>query len=141
PLTNLINGGSFNDCFAALINSRRISAQERQTVDAVRKQQDLVQADVDAIALKKQQQQAAHDQVNAQLTALNAQAATRQRALDALAARIAEDERKQAQAEEAKHQLELAVLSLINQKNALASGQFLWPDRGPISQGFGCTQY
>jgi murein DD-endopeptidase MepM/ murein hydrolase activator NlpD len=141
PLNDLINGGNFNDFFTAVLNSRRISAKERQTVDEVHHQQDVVQADVDTITTRRLQQQAARDQVNARLADLSAQRTAQQSAYAAYAAAQAKYEQEEQAAMAAQAQLNAAVARLINQRNALAQGKFVWPDPGPISQGFGCTVY
>jgi len=141
PLNELISGGSFNDFFTAVINSRRISAKERATVAEVHHQQDEVQAAVDAIATKQLEQQAARDQVNARLADISAQKSAQQAAYTAYAAAQAQYEAQERAAKAAQDQLNAAVASFINQRNALAQGKFVWPDPGPITQGFGCTVY
>jgi murein DD-endopeptidase MepM/ murein hydrolase activator NlpD len=148
PLKELINGGSFNDFFTAVIDSRRISAQVKQTVDRVDQQKAQVEADVAAQTSERNQKVAAlavvagrWAVVNAALGRLNSERADQQETLDYYAELQAQAQVKEQQAEAAAQALQTAISQLTQQRNRLGSGRLVWPDDGPISQGFGCTVY
>ena len=146
PINNLIASGSFNSFWTSVINSRRISDQELSTVDQIHQQQDVIQADVDAIWSQQQQQQAVVAQVVSAEQQLTSQRAVQQQALNYLARVQAANQLREQQMEAADNALNAQIAQLQQQEQeALAagggSGRFVWPDSGPISQGFGCTPF
>jgi murein DD-endopeptidase MepM/ murein hydrolase activator NlpD len=146
PINNLIASGSFNSFWTSVINSRRISDQELSTVDLIHQQQDVIQADVDSIWSQQQQQQAVVAQLFSAQQQLSGQRAVQQAALDYLARVQAQNQVREQQMEAADNALN-AQIAQLQQEEAAAlaagggSGRFVWPDSGPITQGFGCTPF
>ena len=146
PINNLLASGSFNTFWASVINGRRISDQELATVDQIHHQQDVIQADVNDISNQRQQQQSVVAQLASFHDQLNQQRAVQQSALNYLAQVEAANEERARQMEAASAALN-AQIAQLQQEEAAAlsagggSGRFVWPDSGPISQGFGCTPY
>jgi murein DD-endopeptidase MepM/ murein hydrolase activator NlpD len=145
-LTNLLSGGSFNDFWTAVINSRRISDQELHTVDLIHRKQDEVQSDVTRINNEQSQQQVLLTQMSTTLHQLDGQRSAQQDAVRYLQRLQARDLARQQQMEAAVRALdnEIAVLQAEEAAAQAAgggTGRFVWPDNGPISQGFGCTPY
>ena len=146
PINNLLASGSFNTFWAGVINGRRISDQELATVDQIHHQQDVIQTDVNDISNQRQQQQSVVAQLASFHDQLNQQRAVQQSALNYLAQVEAANEERARQMEAASAALN-AQIAQLQQEEAAAlsagggSGRFVWPDSGPISQGFGCTPY
>ena len=146
PINNLLASGSFNTFWASVINGRRISDQELATVDQIHHQQDVIQTDVNDISNQRQQQQSVVAQLASFHDQLNQQRAVQQSALNYLAQVEAANEERARQMEAASAALN-AQIAQLQQEEAAAlsagggSGRFVWPDSGPISQGFGCTPY
>jgi len=109
-----------------------VQLQSRQAA-----QQILVGVEAQDQAQLAQNEQAAH-QLDGEIVALR----EAQRQAEAAARRRAEAE---AAAREAAQRRQNAQSSLGDIGHVLTggggSGQFQWPERGPISQGFGCTNY
>ncbi|MBV9101748.1 MAG: peptidoglycan DD-metalloendopeptidase family protein [Candidatus Dormibacteraeota bacterium] len=146
PINNLLASGSFNSFWADVINGRRISDQELATVDEIHHQQDVIQSDVDAITAQRQQQQAMLGQLAAEQQQLDSQRAVQQAALAFLAYIQAQDQAREQQMQAAAAALDSQIAQLQQEEQlALAAGggdgRFVWPDSGPISQGFGCTPF
>lgn len=166
PLKNLLTSQNFNEFFQGVLETRRISDQETATTVQVQEIQAEVQADVQQITGEQAQQQSVVNQLVATKNTLAQQQSTKQTALAQLQAAQAHDQQVVAQltASNANLNSEIAQLNANEQaaQEAAAAaaaanaannnnggggggggggGQFAWPDSGPISQGFGCTQF
>ena len=146
PIKNLMKSGSFNDFFTQLIDSRRISDQETATVAVVQRQEAQIQNDLVLIASEQVQQKAVVAQLQATQNELTAERSTQQTALQDLIALQERDQVAEAEWTAANAALS-SQISTLQQEEAAAlaagggSGHFVWPDSGPISQGFGCTEF
>jgi murein DD-endopeptidase MepM/ murein hydrolase activator NlpD len=105
-----------------------------------------VQADVDQIAAERVQQQAELDQLQTTQNELTQQRSLQQNALAALAAAQKHDEQLAAQWTAVENALNAQIAHLQQEEQAALAaggghGHFVWPDTGPITQGFGCTPF
>jgi murein DD-endopeptidase MepM/ murein hydrolase activator NlpD len=158
PLNNLLTSKNFNDFWQGVIETQRISSQESATTRQVQETEAEVQADLNQIAAEQaQQQQVVNELVSIKKT-LDAQQATKEDALQRLQAARAADQAKVAAITASNNNLNNEIAQLNAQEQAAQAaaaaaaqnnggggggggGSWVWPDSGPISQGFGCTQY
>src|SRR5207302_6821131 len=133
--------GSFNDFFTAVINSQRISDYEKRTVTRINDDKNQIQVEVANRTAEEQQKQAAKARKDAELAQLASAKAAQQDALAYLAQLQAQALQAEQQAEAAVQALQSAINALTLQRNKLGSGRLVWPNDGPISQGFGCNTY
>jgi murein DD-endopeptidase MepM/ murein hydrolase activator NlpD len=146
PLSNLLSSGDFNQFWTDVIDGGRISARELQTLNLVNAQRATVQADVARITGVQHQQQQLLGQLYTTEQSLFDERSTRTEAVAYLTQLQARDERS-AQAWEAAANAINGQIAQLQKEEAAAraagggSGHFVWPDTGPISQGFGCTSY
>ena len=146
PIKNLLQSGDFNAFWTSVINGRRISDQESTLVSQVQAQAAEIQSDVDLIAAEQVQQQAVLAQLQSTQQQLSQERAVQQTALNDLVALQQRDAAAVAAWTAANNALNAQIAALQQEEQqALAagggSGHFSWPDSGPISQGFGCTQF
>jgi murein DD-endopeptidase MepM/ murein hydrolase activator NlpD len=146
PLNNLLTSGSFNEFWTDIIDGERISAQESQSVNQVSAQRDAVQADVARIKTEQQQQEQLLAQLHTVEQSLDGERSTRTEALVYLAQVQAQDEQAAKEWEAAENTINLQIAQLQKEEQAAlraggGNGHFIWPELGPISQGFGCTPY
>lgn len=146
PLSNLLATGDFNQFWTDLINGGRISARELQTVNVVNSQRQAVQADVARISADQQKQQEVLSQLHGVEQSLYEERAVRTGAVAYLAQLQARDLRSAQEWEAAANAINGQIAQLQKEEAAAraaggGSGHFIWPDTGPISQGFGCTSY
>jgi len=146
PLSNLLTSGSFNQFWTDVIDGGRISAREVQTLDIVTAQRDAVQTDVEHIRSVQQQQQQLIGQLYVTEQTLDDDLSARTEAVAYLSQVQAQDERSAQEWEAAENTINGQIAQLQKEEAAAraaggGSGHFIWPDTGPISQGFGCTPY
>ncbi len=146
PLSNLLTSGSFNEFWTDVIDGGRISARELQTLNIVTTQRDAVQTDVERITRDQQQQQQLLSQLYVTEQSLDDAVSARTEAIAYLAQIQAQDERSAQEWEAAENTINGQIAQLQKEEAAAraaggGSGHFIWPDTGPISQGFGCTPY
>ena len=146
PLSNLLASGSFNQFWTDVIDGGRISARELQTLDIVTAQRDAVQTDVERISHDRQQQQQVLGQLYLTQQSLDDDLFARTDAVAYLKQIQAQDERSALEWEAAVNTINGQIAQLQKEEAAAraaggGSGHFIWPDTGPISQGFGCTPY
>ena len=142
-----VTSRNFNELVDRIVMMQTIIQSDQQLVDSLRQQRDQIKR-------LRQTLQGERDQVAAMLRQqLDQQAqverttATQQQALDyynQLAAQF-EAQRKELEAEKAR--IDARVTQLQAQFDAQAqalgggTGRFAWPERGPITQLFGCTDF
>ncbi|HKR99232.1 MAG TPA: peptidoglycan DD-metalloendopeptidase family protein [Candidatus Dormibacteraeota bacterium] len=146
PLANLVASGDFNSFWRQVIDAQRIGALESRTVDTIHQEEASIASDLAQIQQQRDQQQQTLNTLNDTQQSLNAQLQARQQAAAYLAALQQQDQAKIAQINAAYNQLNNEIAQLqAEEAAALAAGggngHFIWPDDGPITQGFGCTQY
>jgi murein DD-endopeptidase MepM/ murein hydrolase activator NlpD len=146
PLSNLLTSGDFNQFWTDVIDGGRISARELQTLNLVNAQRATVQADVARITGVQHQQQQLLGQLYTTEQSLFDERSTRTEAVAYLTQLQARDERSAHAWEAAANAINGQIAQLQKEEAAAraaggGSGHFVWPDTGPISQGFGCTSY
>jgi len=146
PLKNLLKTGNFNEFWTQLIDSRRISQTELNTVYQIQAKQAEIQAELALIASEQTQKKAVLDQLQTTQGELTQQRAVQQTALNALAALQARDEQLSQQWTAVYNQLNAQIAHLQQEEQAALAaggghGRFVWPESGPITQGFGCTPF
>jgi len=146
PLTNLLATGDFNQFWTDVINGGRISARELQSVNLVNSQRQAVQVDVARIRADQQKQQQLLTQLHGVEQSLQEERSVRTGAVEYLVQLQAQDLRSAREWEAAANAINGQIAQLQKEEAAAraaggGSGHFIWPDTGPISQGFGCTSY
>jgi len=146
PLANLVTSGDFNSFWRQVIDDHRIGQIEDSTVTQIHQEEDAVQAEVSTISADQQQKQLALATLNDAQQALGNEMQARQAAVDYLNQLQAQDQALIAQVIAANNALNAQIAQLQSEEQAAlaaggGSGRFMWPDEGPISQGFGCTSY
>jgi murein DD-endopeptidase MepM/ murein hydrolase activator NlpD len=146
PLSNLLASGDFNQFWTDVINGGRISARELQAVDLVSGQRSTVQADVARIATDQRKEQQVLAQLHGVEQSLNDERTVRTGAVAYLTQLQAQDQRSAQEWEAAANAINGQIAQLQKEEAAAraaggGSGHFIWPDTGPIAQGFGCTSY
>jgi murein DD-endopeptidase MepM/ murein hydrolase activator NlpD len=143
PVNNLLASDNFNDFWRRLIDLRRVSGTQQNVLDRVHREEHEVTIAVADITAQKQRQQHLLDDLQRQQLQLQDQRSQRQTLVDQLAALVALDQKRMADAEQAIRVLTTEIASLQQEEARLhaGSGHFVWPEQGPISQYFGCTTY
>lgn len=146
PLSNLLATGDFNQFWTDVINGGRISARELQSVNLVNSQRQAVQVDVARIRADQQKQQQVLSQLHGVEQSLYEERTVRTGAVAYLTQLQAQDLRSAQEWEAAANAINGQIAQLQKEEAAAraaggGSGHFIWPDTGPISQGFGCTSY
>jgi murein DD-endopeptidase MepM/ murein hydrolase activator NlpD len=144
--SNFLNSGDFNSLWQHVLDVHRLGASEQRLIATVTSDEQTVAGDVATIAAQKAAQTQLLATLHGIVAQLNDALATRQRAQAQLVALQAADAIKLAQAELAAKELKAQIAALQAQEAAAlaaggGSGRFAWPERGPITQGFGCTTY
>ncbi len=146
PIANLVASGDFNSFWVQVINDHRIGEIEVRTVAKIHSEEDLVKSELAQIQSEQQQQQATLTNLYNTQQQLNDQMQTKQAAVAYLAQVQAQDQARVDQINAANAALNAQIAQLQAAENAAlaaggGSGRFVWPDSGPITQGFGCTQW
>ncbi|TMC49196.1 MAG: hypothetical protein E6J14_08990 [Chloroflexi bacterium] len=143
PVNNLLASDNFNDFWRRLIDLRRVSGTQQSVLDRVQREEAEVIAAVNDITAQKQRQQQLLKDLEQQQQQLQDQRSQRQTLVGQLAALVAQDQQRLADAERAVKELQAEITKLQAEEASLhaGSGHFVWPESGPISQGFGCTSY
>jgi murein DD-endopeptidase MepM/ murein hydrolase activator NlpD len=144
--SNFLNSGDFNSYFQRAIDVNRLGRSERELVGSVTRDEATIQADVDSITLAKTQQLELLATLNGIEQQQTAALQSREEARRQLVALQARDQVLLAQNEAAQAQLNAQISKLKAQEAAAlaaggGNGHFLWPETGPITQGFGCTSF
>jgi murein DD-endopeptidase MepM/ murein hydrolase activator NlpD len=144
--SNFLNSGDFNSYFQRAIDVNRLGRSERDLVGSVTRDEATIQADVDSITLARTQQLELLATLNGIEQQQTAALQSRQEARQQLVALQARDQVLLAQNEAAQAQLNAQISKLKAQEAAAlaaggGNGHFLWPENGPITQGFGCTSF
>lgn len=146
PLSNLLASGSFNQFWTDVIDGGRISARELQILNVVTAQRDAVQVDVARTSNDQHEQQQVLQQLYVTELSLDDDRSARTEAVAYLAQIQSQDEKSAQEWEAAENTINGQIAQLQKEEAAAraaggGSGRFIWPDIGPISQGFGCTPY
>lgn len=142
----LLSSGSFNQFWQRMIAVRRVAQAEDAVVAQVRSEAAAIQADADRLAAAAAEQRTVLVAMQAEAAQLEQARAARARAEAELEAVVAEDQRQLALAEQSARELDAQIAALQAAQAAAAAhgggnGHFVWPEMGPITQGFGCTPW
>jgi murein DD-endopeptidase MepM/ murein hydrolase activator NlpD len=145
-LNKVIGSDNFNQFWQQLINLRRLAGSQQTTLNAVQHEEQQVNQLVADIAVKQTQQKQALADLKSQADGLQIQLGARQAAVAQLQQVEAYDAQQLALAEQSARELDAQIAAI---KEAMAeaarrgggNGHFVWPESGPITQGFGCTSY
>ncbi len=144
--SNFLNSGDFNSLWQHVLDVHRLGASEQRLIATVTTDEQTVAADVVTISAQKAAQTQLLATLHGIVAQLNDALATRQRAQAQLVALQAVDAIRLAQAEQAAKELKAQIAVLQAQEAAAlaaggGNGHFAWPERGPITQGFGCSTF
>jgi murein DD-endopeptidase MepM/ murein hydrolase activator NlpD len=145
-MNKVLGSATFNQFWQQLIDLRRLAGSQQDTLSQVQKEEQEVDRLVADIGAKQVQQKQALADLKSQADQLQVQLGARQAAVVELQQVQAEDARKLAEAEKSAAELDAQIAAI---KEAMAeaarrgggNGHFVWPENGPITQGFGCTPY
>jgi murein DD-endopeptidase MepM/ murein hydrolase activator NlpD len=145
-INKVLGSDTFNHFWQQLIDLRRLAGSQQDTLAAVQKEEQEVNRLVADITTKQAQQKQGLADLKAQADALQVQLSARQAAVADLQRVQAEDAQKLADAEKSLRELnaEIAAIKAAQEEAARrggGNGHFVWPESGPITQGFGCTPY
>jgi murein DD-endopeptidase MepM/ murein hydrolase activator NlpD len=142
----VFSSSDFNEFMSRLIDLRQLARSQQSTLRAVQQEEAQATGLVARIRGEQAQQRSVLSSLREQAAALQAELSARQEAQAALQQLQAEDQQKLAEMEKSAAELDAQIAAI---KEAMAeaarhgggNGHFVWPEQGPITQGFGCTPY
>jgi len=145
-INQVLGASSFNEFMQRLIDLRQLAGSQQQTLRLVQQEEAQVNALVARIRKQQDEQKALLSQLHGQADALQVELGARQAAQDRLQQVQAADAQKLAEMQKSAAELDAQIAAI---KEAMAeaarrgggNGHFVWPEQGPITQGFGCTPY
>jgi murein DD-endopeptidase MepM/ murein hydrolase activator NlpD len=145
-INQVLGASSFNEFMQRLIDLRQLAGSQQQTLKLVQQEEAQVNALVARIRKQQDEQKALLSQLHGQADALQVELGARQAAQDRLQQVQAADAQKLAEMQKSAAELDAQIAAI---KEAMAeaarrgggNGHFVWPEQGPITQGFGCTPY
>ena len=160
-INELLSADNFNQFWQHLISLRRVAGATNDVVTTVQSEARAVQDDIDRINAEQAEQKRVLADMETERARLLAEQQKRQVLKQQLDQTIASDNQQRALAEQSARELDSQIASLKAQEAAIqaeiaaeeaaarargnivggGSGQFAWPEQGPISQYFGCTSY
>ena len=144
--SNFLNSGDFNSLWQHVLDVNRLRTSEEQLIGNVTTEQANMQSEVAQITSEKSQKTQLLATLQGTRTQLSDALAAQQQAVVQEQALQARDQQLIAQAVASTNALHAQIAQLwVEEAAALAagggSGQFAWPETGPITQGFGCTNW
>jgi murein DD-endopeptidase MepM/ murein hydrolase activator NlpD len=145
-LNQVLGSSSFNEFWQKLIDLRRLAGSQQTTLKEVQSEEARVNSLVAQVAKQQAQQKALLKQLHDQDSNLQVELGARQAAAAQLVQVQARDAQRLADAEKAVKELDAEIQQIKDAMAAAArrgggNGHFVWPEQGPITQGFGCTPY
>lgn len=145
-VNQVLGSATFNEFWQKLIDLRRLAGSEQSSLRNVQQEEAQVTSLVAQVASQKQAQQQTLAQLRTQAGDLQVELTERQAAQQHLADVQAADQKQLALAEQSARELDAQIAEIKAEMAAAAArgggnGQFVWPEQGPITQGFGCTTY
>jgi murein DD-endopeptidase MepM/ murein hydrolase activator NlpD len=143
----VLTSRSFNQLVDRIVIMQDIIRSDQQLIDTLREERDQLQLLRQKLDVQRGQQAALLQQQQDQEAQLQASLQAQQAALDYYTSLEAQFEQQRRDLEAEKARIDALVVELQRQYEAQArdagggSGQFAWPERGPITQGFGCTDF
>jgi murein DD-endopeptidase MepM/ murein hydrolase activator NlpD len=146
PIANLVASGDFNSFWVQVIDDHRIGELEARTISRIQDEQNTIQGELAQIQAEQQQKNKTLSDLHSKQQQLSDEKQALQAAVDYLSVLQQQDQVRIAQINAANNALNAQIAQLqASEAAALAagggSGRFIWPDAGPITQGFGCTQW
>jgi murein DD-endopeptidase MepM/ murein hydrolase activator NlpD len=142
-----VTSRSFNQLIDRIVTAQTIVAADQRLVVSLRQQRDQIKRLGQQLQDEHAQQAAMLKQQVDQQTQAEQTTATQQQALDYYNQLSAQYDAQRKQAEAQRAQIDTVVAQLQAQYDAEAralgggTGHFTWPERGPITQQFGCTTF
>jgi murein DD-endopeptidase MepM/ murein hydrolase activator NlpD len=145
-LNQVLGANTFNDFWQKLIDLRRLASSQQTTLRHVQDEEKQVTDLVARVADQQKQQQGLLADLKTQADNLQVQLGARQLAVAELERVQAQDAILLAQAEQSAKEIDAQIAQIKAEMEAAArrgggNGHFVWPESGPITQGFGCTPY
>jgi len=145
-INQVLGSATFNEFWQKLIDLRRLAGSEQTSLRNVQQEEAQVTSLVAQVAAQKRAQQQTLAQLRTQAADLQVELSARQAAQQHLADVQAADQKQLALAEQSARELDAQIADIKAAMAAAAArgggnGQFVWPEQGPITQGFGCTTY
>jgi murein DD-endopeptidase MepM/ murein hydrolase activator NlpD len=145
-LNKVLASSTFNEAWQKLIDLRRLASSQQDMLSTVQNEEKQVTALVAQVTDQQNQQRKALADLRSQADNLQLQLSTRQVAVAQLEQAKARDAQLLAQAEQSARELDAQIVAIKAAMEAAArrgggNGHFVWPEDGPITQGFGCTPY
>jgi murein DD-endopeptidase MepM/ murein hydrolase activator NlpD len=145
-LNQVLGSASFNEFWQKLIDLRRLAGSEQTTLRDVQSEEAEVTALVAQIGAQQKAQQQTLASLRTQAGELQVELGARQAAQDRLLQVQQQDAQQLALAEQSARELDAQIAAIKAAMAAAAAhgggnGHFVWPEQGPITQGFGCTPY
>jgi murein DD-endopeptidase MepM/ murein hydrolase activator NlpD len=145
-INRVIGSASFNQFWQQLIDLRRLAGSQQDTLQAVQSDEQKVTGLVADVTAKQAQQKQTLADLRTQADGLQVQLDARQATVAELQRVQAQDAQQLALVEQSAKELDQQIAAI---KEAMAeaarrgggNGHFVWPEQGPITQGFGCTPY
>lgn len=145
-MNKVLGSKTFNEFWEKLIDLRRLAGSQQDSLKAVQDLEAEVTKLVADISTKQDQQRKLLADLHTQADQLNVQLSARQAAVAQLEAVQARDAQLLAEQEQSAKELDQQIADIKAAMEAAArrgggNGHFVWPENGPITQGFGCTPY
>ncbi len=145
-INQVLGSSSFNEFWQKLIDLRRLASSQQSVLKTVQQEEAQVTALVAKVSDEQAQQKQQLAQLHQQADDLQVELGARQTAVARLQEVQAEDAQRLADAEKAAKELDAEIAAIKAAMAAAAArgggnGHFVWPESGPITQGFGCTTY
>jgi murein DD-endopeptidase MepM/ murein hydrolase activator NlpD len=143
----VVSSKSFNQLVDRVVVMQDIVRSDQQLLLTLKSERDQLEVLRQKLDLQRRQQAALLRQQQDQQVQLQATLADQQAALAYYASLEAQFEQQRADLEAEKARFDALVVQLQRQYDSQArsygggSGQFAWPEQGPITQGFGCTDF
>jgi len=145
-INQVLGSSSFNQFWQKLIDLRRLASSQQTVLKRVLTEEAQVTSLVAQISTEQAQQKQTLADLHAQAGDLSVELGARQAAVYQLQQQQAYDADQLAKAEQAAKELDAEIAAIKAAMAAAAArgggnGHFVWPEQGPITQGFGCTTY
>jgi murein DD-endopeptidase MepM/ murein hydrolase activator NlpD len=145
-INQVLGSSSFNQFWQKLIDLRRLASSQQNILTTVQTEEAQVTSLVATISDEQSQQKQLLASLHSQASELQVELGARQAAVLQLQQVQAADAKKLAEAEQALKDVDNEIAAIKAAMAAAAArgggnGHFVWPEQGPITQGFGCTTY
>ena len=143
----VVTSKNFNQLVDRIVVMQDIVRSDKQLIDTLRQERDQLDLLRQRLDVQRGQQASLLAQQQDQEAQLQATLDAQQAALDYYRSLEAEFEQQRRELEAEKARIDALVVQLQREYDGQArevgggSGQFAWPERGPITQGFGCTDF